>query len=74
MNAGPDPMLDTFKTSLRLFYGQRSSVKVSRPAGHRRPQRLESALAGLAFGEEPLSRASDIVLQRPGAYALYGPA
>ena len=38
------------------------------------PQRLEAALAQLAFGKEPLPRASDIVRRRPGRLCILWPA
>jgi hypothetical protein len=41
------------------------TTAVRRSAGHQYPQRRESALARLAFGNEPMPRASDIVLRIP---------
>jgi hypothetical protein len=43
--------------------GHAGLAAVRRPARHQRPQRLESALAQLALGAEPVSRARDQLLR-----------
>jgi putative SOS response-associated peptidase YedK len=59
---------------LVVALGHAGTTAVWRPAGPQHPQRRKPALARLAFGEEPLPRASDIVLRRPGRLCILWPA
>jgi putative SOS response-associated peptidase YedK len=58
---------------LVMALGHARPAAVWRPAGHQHPQRREPALARLA-GEEPLPRASYIVLRRPWRLCILWPA